>query len=135
MGDTQEAVFVYGTLLPTLCRHGALQGAAHLGSASVRACLHDLGEYPGMVPGDGLVLGEVYAVDQALLDQLDAVEEVVVGDDASSLYLRRMVMLHSRGPAVPQQAWTYVYNRPVLGCPLIADGDYRRYLSERSGGV
>lgn len=131
MGDTPEALFIYGTLLPGLCRHDALRGASLLGAARVQACLHDLGEYPGLVPGSGLVLGEVYAVDEDLLAHLDAVEEVVPGDDAASLYLRRKVTLQDGGPAVPQQAWTYVYNCPVKDCPLIAGGDYRQYLRGR----
>jgi gamma-glutamylcyclotransferase (GGCT)/AIG2-like uncharacterized protein YtfP len=132
MGDTPDVLFIYGTLLPTLCRHDALRGAPCLGAARVRACLFDLGEYPGLLPGDGVVWGEVYAVDGDLLAHLDSVEEVVTGDDAASLYLRRLVRLEGAGPGVPPQAWTYVYNRPVDGCPLIAGGDYRQYLRERS---
>ena len=131
MGDTSEALFIYGTLLPSLCRHDALRGAPLLGAARVQACLHDLGEYPGLVPGNGVVLGEVYAVDEALLAHLDVVEEVAPGDDAASLYLRRKVTLQACDPTVPQQAWTYVYNRPVEACPLIAGGDYRQYLRGR----
>lgn len=131
MGDSSDFLFIYGTLLPTLCRHDALQGAACLGPARVRACLHDLGEYPALVPGEGVVLGEVYAVDAALLAHLDAVEEVVPGDDAASLYLRRKIRLEASAQGLPQQAWTYVYNRSVAGRPWIADGDYRQFLRER----
>ena len=131
MGDNPAALFVYGTLLPNLSRHEALQGARFLGPARVQARLHDLGEYPGLVPGDGVVHGEVYAVEASLLAHLDAVEEVVPGDDAASLYLRRNIRLEPCADGVPQQAWTYVYNRPVQGCPLIDGGDYRRYLRGR----
>jgi gamma-glutamylcyclotransferase (GGCT)/AIG2-like uncharacterized protein YtfP len=131
MGDSSDFLFIYGTLLPTLCRHDALHGAPCVGPARVRACLHDLGEYPALVPGDGVVLGEVYAVDARLLAHLDAVEEVVPGDDAASLYLRRKIRLDALAPGLPEQAWTYVYNRSVADSPLIEGGDYRQHLRER----
>ena len=36
--------------------------------------LYDLGAYPGMVPGDGVVHGEVYEIPEGLLRWLDWVE-------------------------------------------------------------
>lgn len=72
-------LFVYGTLKRGGCRHGPLAAQRCLGDARTTPtyALFHLGDYPGLVPcpADGsTVHGELYDVETALLDWLDAVE-------------------------------------------------------------
>ncbi len=76
--DQRHRVFVYGSLLRGEPNAHNLDGAAWLGMARTedRYGLVDLGAYPGLVDGDGAVLGEVYAVDDGTLARLDRFEDV-----------------------------------------------------------
>ena len=122
-------LFIYGTLMPGLRLQAEMHGAERLGPARVPGRLVDVGHYPGLLHGDGLVTGEVYRVSDAQLARLDAVEDMVAGDRAASQYWRERVQVRD-GALAGQQVWTYVYNRPVDGLTPIAHGDYRRYIRE-----
>jgi gamma-glutamylcyclotransferase (GGCT)/AIG2-like uncharacterized protein YtfP len=122
-------LFIYGTLMPGLRLEAQMHGARFLGLAQVPGRLVDLGRYPGLLLGDGVVSGEVYEVDDAHLARLDVVEDMVPGDRAASQYWREEVTVLS-GPLQGQTVQTYVYNRPVNGCTPIPHGDYRRYIRE-----
>ena len=122
-----HALFIYGTLMPGLRLAAQMRGAERLGAAQVRGRLVDVGHYPGLLPGDGLVSGEVWQVSDSQLARLDAVEEMVPGDRAASLYWRARVTV-LEGALAGQRVWTYVYNRPADGLTHIPHGDYRRYL-------
>jgi gamma-glutamylcyclotransferase (GGCT)/AIG2-like uncharacterized protein YtfP len=124
-----QLLFIYGTLMPGLRLEAQMQGARFVGAAQVPGRLVDVGRYPGFLVGDGLVTGEVYEVDAAHLARLDVVEDMVPGDRAASQYWREEVTVAS-GPLLGQSVQTYVYNRPVDGSPIIAHGDYRRYIRE-----
>jgi gamma-glutamylcyclotransferase (GGCT)/AIG2-like uncharacterized protein YtfP len=91
--------------------------------------LHDLGEYPGLVRGEGTVAGELYEVrDSRAFGLLDEFEGYDPCDVDGSFYVRRAVRL--REPEI--DAWVYVYNRSVKGAPLIREGDWRRYVAKRN---
>jgi gamma-glutamylcyclotransferase (GGCT)/AIG2-like uncharacterized protein YtfP len=122
-------LFIYGTLMPGLRLETEMHGARFMGPAQVPGRLFDLGRYPGLLPGDGHVTGEVYEVDDAHLARLDGVEGVVPGDRAASQYWREGVTVVG-GPLQGQPVQTYFYNRPVAGCTPIEHGDYRRYIRE-----
>lgn len=124
-----HALFIYGTLMPGLRLEAEMHGARFIGAAKVPGRLVDVGRYPGFLPGDGLVTGEVYEVDDAHLARLDEVEAMVPGDRAASQYWRELVTAVD-GPLKGQQLQTYVYNRPVEGCTPIPHGDYRGYIRE-----
>ena len=106
-----------------------MQGARFVGAAQVSGRLVDVGRYPGLLAGEGLVTGEVYEVDDAHLALLDGVEGVVPGDRAASQYWREVVAVVS-GALQGQQVQTYLYTRPTDGCTPIPHGDYRRYIRE-----
>lgn len=125
----KHALFIYGTLMPGLRLEAEMQGARFLGAAQVPGRLVDVGHYPGLLPGEGQVTGEVYEVDDAHLARLDAVEDMVPGDRAASQYWREWVTVVS-GPLKGQQVQTYVYNCPTDDCTPIPHGDYRRYIFE-----
>ncbi|WP_300557748.1 gamma-glutamylcyclotransferase family protein [Limnohabitans sp. Rim8] len=122
-------LFIYGTLMPGLRLEAEMHGARFIGPAQVPGRLFDLGRYPGLLPGEGHVTGEVYEVNDAHLARLDGVEGVVPGDRAESHYWRELVSVVS-GPLQGQPVQTYVYNRPMEGCTPIPHGDYRRYIRE-----
>jgi gamma-glutamylcyclotransferase (GGCT)/AIG2-like uncharacterized protein YtfP len=129
----QHLLFIYGTLMPGLRLEAEMHGARFVGVAQVPGRLVDVGCYPGLLPdlpqGEGRVTGVVYEVDDAHLARLDAVEEMVPGDRAASLYWREVVAVVG-GPLQGLQVQTYVYNRPAHDCTPIAHGDYRRYIRE-----
>ena len=122
-------LFIYGTLMPGLRLEAEMHGALYVGAAQVPGRLVDVGRYPGLLRGDGLVTGEVYEVDDAHLARLDEVEDMVPGDRAASQYWREDVTVCG-GPLQGQRVQTYVYNRPVDDCTPITHGDYRRYIRE-----
>jgi gamma-glutamylcyclotransferase (GGCT)/AIG2-like uncharacterized protein YtfP len=124
-----HAIFIYGTLLPGLRLEAEMHGALFVGAAQVSGRLVDVGRYPGLLPGEGQVTGEVYEVDEVHLARLDAVEGLLPGDPAASPYWRERVTVLS-GPLQGQQVQTYVYKRPADSCVPIPHGDYRRYIRE-----
>ena len=124
-----HALFIYGTLMPGLRLAAQMEGAEHLGPATVSGRLVDVGRYPGLLHGEGVVVGEVYRVSDAQLARLDQVEDMVPGHRAASQYWREQVMVQD-GALAGQPVWTYVYNRPVDDLTPIPHGDYRRYIRE-----
>jgi gamma-glutamylcyclotransferase (GGCT)/AIG2-like uncharacterized protein YtfP len=126
-----KRIFVYGLLRPGFEGAGLLGDAQPLGAATTSGLLYDLGGYPGLVPGDGVVHGEICAVDDTRLPALDAFEDYNPVDPVGSLYIRTTVMawLVASGEAITVQV--YRYNRPVPEHAWIADGDYARYAAGR----
>ncbi len=120
-------LFVYGTLLRGLELHSLLADCPYLGPAVTAGCLYDLGEYPGLIAGNDRVSGEIYEVDAATLRRLDAVEGVVEGDPAQSLYQRVAVSVTYTADGRVESAELYRYNRTVAPEHYIAGADYRAY--------
>lgn len=121
-GFAASVVFVYGTLRRGEGNHDLLATAEFLGMARTAAdfLLFDLGAYPAVVAqpaGQGIaIVGELYAVDEATLAQLDALEE------HPDYYVRHEIELPG-GPT----AWIYVLDAAeVSGAKPIAGGDWLR---------
>jgi len=111
-------LFVYGTLRRGEPAHALLRGAPLLAQCRTdpQFTLLDMGEYPALLEGGSTaVVGELYRVDQATLEELDRYEE------APELYLRV-----SR-PIAGYTAQVYLL-RPehAAGRPLIASGDWAK---------
>ncbi len=111
-------LFVYGTLLRGEDNHGQVRGARFITEARTEACyrLVEMGGYPALLEaGDTAIAGEIYEVDDALLADLDAFEDV------PELYERKPLRL------VGHEAEGYVMRAErARGRPVIASGDYRR---------
>lgn len=130
--DEPRWVALYGSLMR------GLGAAEHLGIAErlrfVGPCvlegeLFDLGDWPGMRPGNGRVVGEIHALlDPDVLAMLDEFEDFDPADPRGSLYLRGRVRLVEPAGAT---AWTYVYNRIPDASARIPSGDWRRWRTER----
>ena len=112
-------VFVYGTLKRGGSNHSFLAAQSFLGAVRTAPgyILYSLGDYPGMVRmADDTtgVVGELWAVDDAGLKQLDLLEGVAEG-----LYERLEVQLAPNRLAGSAQ--TYLYTRPLPGLPPLGD--------------
>jgi gamma-glutamylcyclotransferase (GGCT)/AIG2-like uncharacterized protein YtfP len=99
----KHLVFVYGSL-----RRGGVgamsirfPNSKFIANAQVNGSLYDLGAYPGLLLDESksLVTGEVYEVDDEILNQLDEFE-------SSSDYLRRQVNVDIGNDIT--KSWIYV---------------------------
>jgi len=124
----KHLVFVYGTL-----RRGSAQamsvrfpGSKFIDEAKVSGSLYDLGAYPGLLVNESksLVIGEVYEVDDEILNKLDDFE-------ASSNYWRKQVEI-SLGTH-RKVCWTYEPN-PEFYSPrtLVTSGDWIEYAKTKT---
>ena len=110
-------VFVYGTLMKNQRNHGYLKDAAYIDDGVLEGYdMYDLGRYPGIIPGEGKVVGEVYQVTSEIEKQLDYLEEEGV------LYLKKPETVRlNNGQTV--ESLVYVYNKSLCGCKRI-EGKY-----------
>jgi gamma-glutamylcyclotransferase (GGCT)/AIG2-like uncharacterized protein YtfP len=124
----KHLVFVYGTLR----RGGAgamsirFPDSKFIADATVSGSLYDLGAYPGLLlnESNSTVIGEVYEVDDELLNKLDEFE-------ASSHYCRKQVEI-SRG-AHRKVCWTYEPNPEFYSLhTLITSGDWTEYAKMKT---
>ena len=97
---------------------GLQEALSYEGPCRIPGALFDLGEYPGLVEGAGVVIGELHTIrDEKALEALDEFE------GEGSLYVRKRVRLIE--PAV--EAWVYVYNDSLAGAKPIASGCWRTH--------
>ena len=119
-------LFVYGLLMPGQSGYDELclaDRTQRLGPDRTTGTLYDLGDYPGLIAeGSGVVHGEILrSSDATLLADLDAYELYDPENLDCSDYRRlRITTLSGNLPA-----WTYIYLRPLNGCPIIEAGDWR----------
>ncbi|WP_408056510.1 gamma-glutamylcyclotransferase family protein [Tardiphaga alba] len=126
-----ELIFVYGTLMrgfdhPMSKRLAA--GADFLGEASCRGRLYMIAHYPGLlhaIAEDDVVYGDLFRMrdPDTLLAVLDDYEGIGPEQEQPQLYLRELLPVTS-GDGSVTQAWTYIYNRPVIETKRIASGRF-----------
>lgn len=124
-------VFVYGTLLQGEGNHSRyLQDDWLVGRAAVSGYdMFDIGCFPGVIAGEGRVLGEVYEVDADDMKALDRLE------GEGSLYLRKCVPVTMETGNVAF-ASIYVYNGSTDGLDVIPEwaqpytADWREKLAD-----
>jgi gamma-glutamylcyclotransferase (GGCT)/AIG2-like uncharacterized protein YtfP len=121
-------LFVYGSLLRGMSLSKHMQGSTFLGPAYAMADLFFLGFYPGIIPGNQVVYGELYDVPLNLLPEIDKVEDYIQIDTESSLYLRRPIEVYRFSDGKKIEASAYYYNRDAKDKPRIAYGDYRKFM-------
>lgn len=110
-------LFVYGTLMQGEDNAAAIAGGRLLGSARTRAAytLVHLGAYPALLAkGDAAIAGELYEIDEPLLERLDELEE------HPHLFRRGPVLL-----ADGSEAQAYFLARASGEAPIVARGDWR----------
>ncbi len=113
-------VFVYGSLKRDFPLHHHLTGARYLGEAKLPGFrMYDLGWYPGIVPGEGTIFGELYEVDFTTLLLLDQIE------DEGEEYRRELLEVFTQeGEKVP--AFVYVYRGRVEDKREIVGGRWEK---------
>ena len=124
----KHLVFVYGTLRRGGERAMSLRfpNSKFIADARVIGSLYDLGAYPGLLlnEANSLVIGEVYQVDDEILNKLDDIE-------ASSHYWRKQVEIslgtHRR------ICWIYEPNPEFYSLrKLITSGDWIEYAKTKT---
>lgn len=122
--DPDRLIALYGSLRDAEVRRqlGLAGRLRRLGRFRLEGILYDLGPYPALAPGKGVVHGELYEIlDSGVLPTMDAYEAFDPARPAKfSVYLRERWRLAD--PNV--DSWVYVYNRPVRGLPRVLGGDW-----------
>lgn len=122
-------VFVYGSLLSGMGNHGLLSDSKKLGDTKSPEGFDmlDLGYFPGIVKGEGKVMGEVYEVDDNTLIRLNRLEGYREMAPESGLY-NRMEIDTEFG-----KAFVYVYNNHYGRSPqaIVENGDWRTHYNKK----
>jgi gamma-glutamylcyclotransferase (GGCT)/AIG2-like uncharacterized protein YtfP len=118
-----DYVFVYGTLMKGMIREREMKdGSNFYCQGSAKGLLYDIGDYPGMAHGEGIVHGEVYKASDMfeLIQRLDWIEGCGGNDP---LFDRTIQEIDTEKGKV----WAYVYHyaRPVESYSQIQSGDWK----------
>ncbi|WP_048812410.1 gamma-glutamylcyclotransferase family protein [Methanobrevibacter ruminantium] len=113
-------VFVYGTLMNGESNHHFLENSNCLGASTVEGYqMYNVGWYPAIVPGDGMIIGELYEVPQEDMARIDMLE------GEGSLYIRKCEMTSSKS-----LAYIYEFLEDTEGLDRISSWkDYIWYVS------
>jgi gamma-glutamylcyclotransferase (GGCT)/AIG2-like uncharacterized protein YtfP len=118
---------LYGTLMEGFAgkvEAGVLKKLCYKDECIIKGDLYDLGEFPGLVCGEGAVRAELYEVsDMSAIQDLDKFEQYDPTQKESSLYIRKLVKPMNYASNV----WVYFYNRQINDVALISSGDWRKY--------
>lgn len=101
-------LFVYGTLMPGHRNFAHIRKYVQTTQpASMDGILLDLGSYPALIHGDGIVRGVLLEMDQEALAVTDRIEGYHA-DSESSLFIRKEVSVQlDEGQSV--SAWSYFF--------------------------
>ncbi|AEH23209.1 AIG2 family protein [Thermodesulfobacterium geofontis OPF15] len=112
-------LFVYGTLRKGECRHSTLADCKFLGYAKAKGfLLYNVSSFPGMVQGEGEVIGEVYEIPESLLERLDLIEGV------PELFKRELIEVVLEDGTIIS-VYAYLYNKGVDNKLLIPSGNWK----------
>ncbi len=119
-----DAIAVYGLLRrgeSGFERFGLAGAFEPLGPCVIPGQLYDLGAYPGLVIGEGEVIGELFEVrDPGVMPALDAFEDYWPGEPDRSRYERVEVSLIEPD----RRAWVYVWRLSLNRARRIESGDW-----------
>ena len=122
---------LYGTLRRGEAGHKRLRLAGRLryvGSCKVRGLLFDLGDYPALMPGEGIVVAELYEIrGMRTLALLDAYEGADPKRPGRGLFVRREISLLQ--PRLRADVYFFGAAGAASGLPMleeIASGDWKR---------
>jgi gamma-glutamylcyclotransferase (GGCT)/AIG2-like uncharacterized protein YtfP len=128
--NADRLIMLYGTLRDeALRRELGIEGRMRrIGRCRLAGILYNLGPYPALSEGKGMVHGELFEVtDPAAFGAMDAFEEYDPVRPKLSAYLRVRVRLTD--PDL--ECWVYRYNRPLRGVPRVPGGDWLKHRRVR----
>ena len=142
--SNEDFLLLYGSLTsgqPEFRAKGLDRDLRLIGERRIPGQLYDLGEYPGLVPGPGIVQAELYSfTDTSVLSRLDAFEECD-RRNPNALYRRTTMRVDrdsdtslSAGGSSGIDAWIYIYNRAVEGRPRIEGMSWKEHKAKRDRG-
>src|SRR5688572_3884826 len=97
-----------------------------VGEATVRGILYDLGTFPGVVEGDGIVRGVVLRVPPDAWTAMDAYEGCPIPGGEDGLF-RRIPTRATLASGDDIECWLYVYAREVDAERIVVSGDWRQH--------
>ncbi|ARM77025.1 gamma-glutamylcyclotransferase [Acidianus manzaensis] len=121
-------LLAYGSLRYGFELHHFLKSCRFVGIAFAEGYkMYDIGNYPGVIKGDGIIWGEVYEVDENLIRLLDEVEDFKGRPD--DLYVRETttVFFDQKRKYRLNNVYLYRYNQIIDDKHEIEDGDYSRW--------
>lgn len=138
MESGPSGLFVYGTLKRGQLNHVLVAPyTLSVEPARARGRLYDLGLYPALVEGDGLVEGELLHLRRSdlrkVLALLDRLEGYVPEEPSASMYVRRVVEVIV-WDGEPREAYTYYYNRDPEGLPRLESAEWTGPSPEAASG-
>ena len=140
---SDEFLLLYGSLgsrEPMHVELGLDKALQYLGPREIRGSLYDLGTYPGLVLGRGMVVAELFKIgDRSVLSRLDEFEEYDHAKLTQSLFRRTTLQLPRYRSRIANKihshptidAWIYVYNQPIDDKEKIAQPLWQEYKRKR----
>ena len=124
MTEIATNLFVYGTLMPGEPNYRQIENfVIDHKPGTIEGVLVDLGAYPGLLPGRGIVQGVLVESEKAALDVTDRIEGYSPDRDRC-LYLRKEVVVRfENGPDMI--AWVYFFakSETVADCRRLVVGE------------
>jgi gamma-glutamylcyclotransferase (GGCT)/AIG2-like uncharacterized protein YtfP len=104
-------LFVYGTLMPGYGNHRQIERfVLRARPGRINGILVDLGAFPALISGDGLVAGVLLEIDPSALAITDQIEGYAP-NRSDCLYLRKTVRV-TLDNETQVKAWTYEFAAP-----------------------
>lgn len=104
----KSKIFVYGTLMKNMRNHYYLEDSTYMGETEISGYeMYDLGYYPGIVKGNGIIKGEVYEVTEDVMKKIDILE------NEGNLYLKK------EENTLFGKVYIYVYNKTLYNMKKI----------------
>ena len=128
MKERAQRLFVYGTLMPGCTNYRQIESFVNdYKPGVVEGILVDLGAYPALVPGEGIVKGVLLELTRRALKITDRIEGYHPDRDRC-LYVREEVVVRFEG-GQEAVAWTYLFanSAGITDCPRLVVGE--------SGGI
>lgn len=138
-----EFLLLYGSLGNRESMHTELsldKALQPLGPREIPGSLYDLGEFPGLVLGPGVVVAELFKIrDLSVLLRLDEFEEYDHAELEQSLFRRTTLRLPRHRSRIANKLrgnptidpWIYVYNQPIDGKDKIEELSWDEHKRKR----